>query len=183
MMTKGDLRYRFSLYAEEAGRCKKSGCYWSLLHLLMSVPDVCSALEVEVRADKDKNIGERYKGWCWKYLATAEFDAEDWWDARNTVLHQGRTAARESRRYAGFIFSPPGGPGHKLVDPASNQLRLDVWSLANEMLVAMERWFDALLEDPKTLASVEQYLPDLVWSDPAAAVTSSPAPSPPSTPT
>ena len=182
-MTKGDLRYRFSLYAEEAGRCKKSGCYWSLLHLLMSVPDVCSALEVEVRADKDKNIGERYKSWCWKYLATAEFDAEDWWDARNTVLHQGRTAARESRRYAGFIFSPPGGPGHKLVDPASNQLRLDVWSLANEMLVAMERWFDALLEDPKTLACVETYLPDLVWSDPAAAVTSSPAPSTPSTPT
>ena len=171
-MTKGDLRYRFSLYAEEAGRCKKSGCYWSLLHLLMSLPDLCSALEVEVRADKDKNIGERYRNWCWKYLATAEFDAMDWWDARNTVLQQGLTDARESRRYQGFIFSPPGGPGHKLVDPGSNKLRLDVWSLSNEMFVAMERWFDALLEDSKTLGSVEKYLPELVWSDPAASAPS-----------
>jgi hypothetical protein len=167
MMTKGDLRYRFRLYAEEVGRCKKSGCYWSLLHLLISVPDVCSALEVEDRADKDKNIGERYKSWCWEYLATAEFDGLDWWDARNTVLHQGPALPRESGRYHGFIFSPPGGPGHKLLDPASHKLRLDVWSLANEVIVALERWFDALLEDPKKLVCVEKYLPELVWSDPA----------------
>ncbi len=169
-MTKGELRYRFSIYAEEVGRCKKSGCYWSLLHLLMSLPDICSALEVEDRADKDKNIAERYKNWCWKYLATAEFDGMDWWDARNTVLHQGLTHPRDSARYHGFIFSPPGGPGHKLVDPATNKLRLDVWSLANEMIVAMERWFDALMEDAKTLACVERYLPDLVWSNPAESV-------------
>ena len=45
--------------------------------------------------------------------------------------------------------------------------RARVWSLANEMIVALERWFDALTEDPKTLACVEKYLPDLVWSDPA----------------
>jgi hypothetical protein len=166
-MTKGELRYRFRLYAEEAGRCKKSGCYWSLLHLLMSIPDVCSALEVEDRADKDRNIGERYTSWCWKYLATAEFDGMDWWDARSSVLHQGLTLPRASARYPGFIFSPPGGPGHKLVDPASNRLRLDVWSLSNEMFVAMERWFDALLEDARTLACVEKYLPELLWSDPA----------------
>src|SRR5688572_11595941 len=182
MMTKGELRYRFSVYAEEAGRCKKSGCYWSLLHLLMSIPDACSALEVEARADKDKNIAERYKKWCWKYIATAEFDGEDWWDARNTVLHQGLTVPRESARYKGFIFSPPGGPGHKIVDPATNKLRVDVWSLSNEMIVAMERWFDALLEDPPALACVEKYLPDLVWSDPAesAPKTARKAPPPPS---
>ena len=166
-MTKGDLRYRFSVYAEEAGRCKKSGCYWSLLHLLMSIPDLCSALEVEERADKDKNIGERYANWCWKYLATAEFDGLDWWDARNTVFHQAPTVRRESARYDGFIFSPPGGPGHKVVDPETNRLRLDVWSLANEMIVAMERWFDALLEDSRKLACVEKYLPELVWFNPA----------------
>src|SRR6185295_5097285 len=151
MMTKGELRYRFSIYAEEAGRCKKSGCYWSLLHLLMSLPDICSALEVEDRSDQDRNIGERYKNWCGKYLATAELDGPEWWDARNVVLHQGWTP-KESARYRGFIFSPPGGPGHKLVEPGSNKLRLDVWSLTNEMLVAMERWFDALLEDARTLA-------------------------------
>ena len=181
-MTKGDLRYRFRGYAEETGRCKRSGCYWSLLHLLMSLPDICSALEVEVRADIDKNVGERYKNWCRKYLATAEFDGSDWWDARNTVLHHGLTLPRESVRYQGFIFSPPGGPGHKLVDPASNKLRLDVWSLASEMISAIEQWFDALLEDPQTLACVEKYLPELVWSDPAES--SSPAdrkaPQPPS---
>jgi len=180
-VTKGELRYRFRLYAEEAGRCKKSGCYWSLLHLLISIPDVCSALEVELRADKDKNIGERYKSWCWKYLATAEFDGMDWWDARSSVLHQGLTVPRESARYPGFIFSPPGGPGHKVVDPASNLLRLDVWSLSNEMFVAMERWFDALLEDARTLACVEKYLPELVWSDPAESAPPANRKAPPST--
>jgi hypothetical protein len=167
MLTKGDLRYRFSIYAGEVGRCKKSGCYWSLLHLLLSIPDICSALEVEVRADKGKDVGERYSKWCWKYLATAEFDGMDWWDARNTVLQQGMTLPREGARYRGFIFSAPGGPGHKLLDPETKTLRLDVWSLANEMIVAMERWFDAILADPQTLACVERYLPELVWSDPA----------------
>ena len=138
-MTKGELRYRFGIYAEEAGRCKKSGCYWSLLHLLMSLPDVCSALEMEDRADKGGNVGERYKNWCRKYLATEELDGTDWWNARNAVLHQGLTIPGESSRYPGFIFSPPGGPGHKVVDPSTNRLRLDVWSLSNDLFVAMER--------------------------------------------
>jgi len=165
-MTKGDLRYRFSIYAEEIGRCKKSGCYWSLLYLLMSLPEICSALEVEARSDQDQKTGEGYQNWCWKYLATAEFDGLEWWDARTTLLHQGPTVRRETARYNGFIFSAPGEPGHKSVDAASNRLRLDVWSLANEMVVALERWFDALLEDPRTLACVEKQLPDLVWSVP-----------------
>lgn len=176
-MTKGELRYRFGIYAEEAGRCKKTGCYWSLLHLLMSLPDVCSALEVEDRADKGRNVGERYENWCRKYLATEEFDGTDWWGARNAVLHQGLTIPGEPSRYPGFIFSPPGGPGHKQVDPATNRLRLDVWSLANDMFVAMERWFDALLEDPPTLACVEKQLPELIWADPAKS-----APEPPGAP-
>src|SRR5262249_5209836 len=167
MLTLGDLRYRFGMYAEEAGRCKRSGCYWSLLHLVMSLPDICSALELEDGADKDKNSEERYKNWCWKYLATLEFNGTDWWDARDALLHQGLTNPGESARYQGFFFSAPGGPGHKVLDPESNKLRLDVWSLANEMFAALEKWFDAVLEDPATLACVEKHLPEEVWSDPA----------------
>jgi len=166
MMTKGQLRASFSVYAQEIGRCKKGGCYWSLLHLVMSLPDVCNTLEVEPRDDKQKNVGERYKE-CRKYLATADFDEQEWWDARNTILHQGTTPTRTSTRYAGFVFSPPGGPGHRLVDLASNKLRLDVWSLADQMVAAMELWFDALLADPNRLQVVEKYLPELVWADPS----------------
>ena len=166
-MTKGQLRASFSVYAQEIGRCKKGGCYWSLLHLVMSLPDVCNTLEVEPRDDKQKNVGERYKEWCRKYLATADFDEQEWWDARNTILHQGTTPTRTSTRYAGFVFSPPGGPGHRLVDLASNKLRLDVWSLADQMVAAMELWFDALLADPNRLQVVEKYLPELVWADPS----------------
>lgn len=167
MMTKGQLRSSFAVYAEEIGRCKKGGCYWSLLHLVLSLPDVCNTLEVDSRDAKQQNVGERYRAWCRKYLATPDFDEEDWWDARNTVLHQGTTPTRPSARYSGFVFSPPGGPGHRLVDLATNKLRLDVWSLADQLIVAMERWFDALLEDPKLLACVEKYLPELRWADPS----------------
>jgi hypothetical protein len=163
MMTRGQLRYSFKVYAEEVGRCKKSGCYWSLLHLVMFLPEVCAALEVESPEGKGQRTDERYKAWCRKYVATEDFNEEEWWDACRTVLHQKGAPTEPPGRYSGFVFSPPGGPGHKLADPVSKKLRLDVWSLADQMLAAMERWFDALLEDPETLACVEKKIPELVW--------------------
>ena len=161
MMTKGQLRFSFKVYAEEVGRCKKSGCYWSLLHLVLVLPEVCSALETEVPEDREKRTEELYKEWCRKYVASEDFNEAEWWAARRNVFHEKLTPAR----YSGFIFSPPGGPGHKLLDPNSKKLRLDVWSLADQVLAGIERWFDALLEDSRTLACVERKIPELVWVD------------------
>jgi hypothetical protein len=163
MMTKGQLRYSFKVYAEEVGRCKKSGCYWSLLHLVLFLPEVCSALEVELAEGNEKKAEELYKEWCRKYLATEDFDEGEWWDARRNILHHKLGPANRPKRYGGFVFSPPGGPGHKIIEAATNKLRLDVWSLADQMLAGMERWFDALLEEPRTLAVVERKIPELVW--------------------
>ncbi len=163
MMTKGQLRGSFKVYAEEVGRCKKSGCYWSLLHLVMFLPEVCSSLEVDLAGDSEEKREGRYRGWTRKYVATEDFDEGEWWDARCSVLYQRSAPGSTSARYSGYVFSPPGGPGHKLLDPASKKLRLDVWSLADQVLVAIEKWFDALMEDPQTLAQVERKIPELVW--------------------
>ena len=45
MKTVDDLTTAFNVYFDEMTACEKNGCYWALLHLLVSLPDICAALE------------------------------------------------------------------------------------------------------------------------------------------
>lgn len=166
-MTRTELRQCFKVYTDEVERCKKRECYWALLHLTLSLPDIFNTLEIE-RLKKTKDIGARYKAWCAQYLsfAMSAIQDEEWWDIRNNVLHQGYTLTKKTSRLAGFVFCPPGLNLHKAIDPKTNKMRLDVCLLADEMLGAMDRWLDDLLANSGRLQQVLTYIPELVWESP-----------------
>jgi hypothetical protein len=164
-MTKDQLRHSFKVYIDEVERCKRTGCYWSLLHMTLSLPDIFNTMEVD---DKEPKTGPRYKAWCTNYLTRHDpaIDGEEWWDIRNNVLHQGYTLTKKTSRLKGFVFCPPGVNKHKQIDPTTNKMRLDVCLLAEEMLMAMDRWIEDLLKNPARLKQVEKYIPELVWEAP-----------------
>jgi hypothetical protein len=67
MKTIEQLRNDFALYVEEIERCEKAKCYWALLHVLLTLPDVCATLETD-STSKKPSVGDRYIAWCDAYL-------------------------------------------------------------------------------------------------------------------
>lgn len=146
----------FKVYLDEIDRCVTGKCYWALLHLLLVLPDVCAAMETDDGTTK----GERYQGWCERFLADLLITATDWYQMRCIILHQGRTIdAKQISQYAGFAFSQPGGAiVHRCVNhtPQGKLLQLDVGEMANELRGAMKKWFEVLSKnnDPQIVRNV-----------------------------
>ena len=146
-----ELESAFLTYFEEIERCKKAQCYWSLLHLLVALPDVCSALETE-NGTADGS-GGLYRKWCKNYLdrdkPDKSFTPSDRYALRNVLLHQGRTTTDQGQ-YRSYSFVQPTPAGeivHKLIDdfgPDGKNLTLDVSKIADETVVAMGVWFTTL---------------------------------------
>jgi hypothetical protein len=84
---------------------------------------------------------------------------------RNKILHQGYTLSK--KRYAGYIFCPPGTGPHKHVDKA-NMMRLEAVALIDDVIAGMDRWIDDLLASSARLATAWKYLGALPWEDPAS---------------
>ena len=90
MPTRDELEKAFSVYFDEVGRCRKAGCYWALLHVVVALPDICSAMESENGWATEK----KYIEWCERYCPGGVLSRDDYRDIRNVVLHQGRTRSR-----------------------------------------------------------------------------------------
>ena len=146
MLTQEELEIGFRVYFNEMQRCESNRCYWSLLHLLIILPDVCSALENE----DGESRKERYKDWCARYLATPKLSAVEWYEVRCILLHQGRTLPQKlgepKGRYARYSFSQPrlnGEEAHQEVQTVDGktQINLDVDKMMQEVWAAIVAWF------------------------------------------
>jgi hypothetical protein len=139
MPTVAEMNRAFSAYLREMEDCAAAECYWALLHIVMAMPDICSALETE----KGVATGQRYREWCIRYLKERDpyLTPREWWDVRCALLHQGRTKTR-SKRYENYAYSRPGPRGETDHGKVVNRvLNLDVGQLAAEMRAAMGQWF------------------------------------------
>jgi hypothetical protein len=85
MPTLEELEKAFSVYFDEIERCRKTECYWALLHVVVALPDICAALE----SDDGRTSGAKYVSWCNRFPATEIMNGDDWWEVRCLVLHQG----------------------------------------------------------------------------------------------
>jgi hypothetical protein len=134
----------FEVYLDEIDRCIRGKCYWALLHVVLVLTDVWAAMET----DSVITEGKLYRQWCEKYLADPLVTPEDWYQMRCGILHQGRTIdAKQINQYAGVAFSQPGlATVHRCVNhmPQGKSLQLDVGEMANELHVAMNKWFEVL---------------------------------------
>ena len=134
----------FSAYFETVNLCIEGRAYWALLHVLVVLPDVCSAME---HADGEAKDG-RYRNWCKRFLSDVVMKPEDWYRLRCLLLHQGKTRDDKGKsQYDNFRFSHPPEKEisklHRKVEtgPDGRLIHLDVKALANEVRTAVEKWF------------------------------------------
>jgi len=166
MLTQSSLEKIFRVYFDEIERCIEGKCYWALLHVLLVLPDVCGAMET----DDGEATPQKYKNWCRRYLADKQINGEDWYRMRCIVLHQGRSSD-EKAQYSTFSFSQPAQTGsavHRCVkiEPHGKVLELDVGRMANEMRVALNKWFEAIEsnEQPSFNVNVSKNAGQLIQS-------------------
>ena len=157
------LEEAFATYFEEIERCKVAQCYWSLLHLLVILPDICAALE----SDNGEAKRDRYLNWCKRHFGRDKtFTPEDRYAVRCALLHQGRTVT-DKGQYGSYSFVQPtatGGILHRLVHDFGPEHKpnftLDVSSMALETVQAIRSWFADLqaVENARRLHNVKRHV-------------------------
>lgn len=140
-----ELQAAFKAYFDEIDNCIAGKCYWSLLHLLLVIPDICGALE----SPTGQATPARYESWCERYLrGRSKLTHAEWYDMRCAILHHGQTRAKNLP--VTFSFgqpSPAGAVVHEVIedDGAGGRIfRLDVSRMAEAMKSALEEWFHRL---------------------------------------
>ncbi|MBH9537915.1 hypothetical protein [Novosphingopyxis sp. YJ-S2-01] len=122
--------------------------YYAALALSLSLPDICSSLELSA-AKKNSPIGPRYKRWCEIYLQPkfSTFDPVDCWALRGSVLHNGKLHGNREAKYDRIIFTLP-SPAliHELVCQGNGgsdetALQLDIKTFLHQMVAAVQEWF------------------------------------------
>ena len=78
MLKTGDLFKAFEVYWHDANGCLNAKAYWWLLHVMVSLPDVCASLE----SANGVTNANHYKDWCTKYFTQLALNASERWDIR-----------------------------------------------------------------------------------------------------
>ena len=161
MLTIGKLDQTFQIYWTDMELCRAGKAFWSLLHVTVCLPDICSALE----APDAKTSPRRYMDWCELYLKDGLLSGEERYAMRCKVLHEGRASIGGSARYSGFGFTQPAANGqvdHRRVE--GKTLILDVGKLTLEYEAGVRGWIQALEANPgrNDAANVEKNLQTIV---------------------
>lgn len=161
MDTKSTLEQRFKTYFHDMQKCLSSGAYWSLLHVVVCLPDICAALS----SSDGESKGPRYVKWCDRFANDPALTGAERWQLRCKVLHQGRAATGKSGRYTAYAFGKPAQTGeidHKRVQGTT--LHLDVGELARETTTAVNTWITWIAANPTSseAKNVNKNLPALV---------------------
>jgi hypothetical protein len=165
MLKRAALETAFQVYWNDMTKCVHAKAYWSLLHVTVCIPDICAALETP-----GGNVGKRYTRWCKAHLTDPKLSADERWNMRCKVLHQGRAKTDKQGRYTDFAFGQPAVTGaidHLRVDGTT--LHLDVGMMAEEMRLAVVNWIGELERDPGSTnaTAVERNLCSLVRVTPS----------------
>lgn len=151
----------------EIEKCLEAGLIYAAIHLALSVPDVCSALETGSDDDARYRIEKRYTAWCEKYLSPKfySFNAADCWALRGGVLHNAMPSAHAKLAYDQILFTQP-NPNFRIGELISKNnggtqltaICLDAGWFCEKMIAAAHEWLAEKGEDPIVAAN----LPNLV---------------------
>lgn len=148
------------------------GFYYSAMTLSLTLPDVCSSLEIPITDfhERSRKISKRYIAWCKLYVEPnfGLFTAEDCWALRSGIVHNSLSFGHPSSRYDRVIFQPPQGfIVHEILNEGNGgssekSLTLNLERFCHLMIAAVQVWYGAKGTD----AIVQLNLPDLVRSRP-----------------
>ena len=156
-----DLDSAFSLYFDEISHCRAAGNYLALLHLLVSLPDVCAALQ----DDNGRTSNVRYQAWCRYFGTDPRFTPEDRYALRCAVLHQGKTTMDRGGQYRSYSILLPSTD--LIVDLVSDfgggryNYGVHVDELISQTRTAIREWFADVQTDARRRQNVERHLPGL----------------------
>jgi hypothetical protein len=147
-MTIQQLEQLFGVYLPDLDNLRSSKCYWPMLHVILSMPDICAALE----SNRGETSAAQYRDWCSRYLTSPFLTPADRYKMRCSVLHQGSSKPDSkgvASQYASFSFvdpenAPLGSHGRITQHSDGLNLTLDIAMLADEMAGAVRQWFAEL---------------------------------------
>lgn len=136
----------------EIERAHESGFYYLALMVALTVPDICSSLEVDLDPVKPwGGIESRYVNWASKYVEPkySYFTGKDCWALRGGVIHNGRLFGRKDAQVERFIFTTP-NPQYSLREAlkkpkngSESVLSLDLVTFCKTMILASREWHEA----------------------------------------
>ena len=140
----GLLLARFQHYFAEMESCMHVGAYWALLHIIVSIPDICVSLE----SARGNSRTKLYINWCDRFLRNSWLSGAERHRIRCMVLHRGNNI-RPSESYLGFNFRQPCPDKQAVASDKGNLIpSLDVSELAEEMESGVKFWIGDLEKLP-----------------------------------
>ncbi len=148
-MTVEELKSAFSVYLHEIENCENAKCYFALLHIILTIPDICAGLESDPLGPKI-NMNERYTNWCTLNLSkNKNINADDLFQMRNALFHDGSSTAGNTgkthqTKYIHFSYLDPDTFGiefHGTTDPQNKILNVHIDQLVSDMKKGLEKWF------------------------------------------
>lgn len=148
------------LFLCEIERALDAKLYYLAIVMVLTLPDICAALENPTGTGGRK----RYKEWYNKYIAFRYpyITADDIWNLRCGIVHQGR-CGHPAMRYDRVVFTLPGPlrrhrnfiMGKNFIKGAYN---LDAEMFCREIIESVRQWYDARQNDQ----NVQNNLPHMV---------------------
>jgi hypothetical protein len=121
---------------KEMERGLSGGHYFLALVLALTIPDICSALE----SDDGETNGVAYKNWYQAHLGEAYWlAANDCWNLRCSLLHQGRSDHPKSG-FERVIFTLPHPDQMVFHNNVFGVVQLDLIEFCRQMSAAARRW-------------------------------------------
>jgi hypothetical protein len=90
-MTEQQLQDAFHVYTSSLTAVRASKCYWSVLHVVLSLPDICAALQNA----NGETTGAKYAAWCDQFVPDSRLTGADWYKMRCAVLHLGSSIPQQ----------------------------------------------------------------------------------------
>lgn len=138
---------------EEMESGLSSGHYFLALMMALTIPDICAALE----SKNGKSSSPAYKAWYQNHLSEAyKIAANDCWNLRCSLLHQGRSDNPNSE-VERVIFTLPHRDQIVLHNNRIDKVvQIDLVGFCLAMSAAARRWFDATKENETVRRNLER---------------------------
>jgi hypothetical protein len=152
-------------YLADIAKVYAAGFFYLSIVAALSVPDICSSLELAFNDQRRFKVQKRYEAWCKKYLEPRydKFTAEDCWALRGGVIHNGQLFGHPNARYSRVVFTTT----VKMYEATSELfgqtvLQMDVARFGESMIFAAWEWYDEKRDDPLVIAN----MPNLIHMRP-----------------
>jgi hypothetical protein len=155
-------RRQIKSLTDEIMNCLKAQLWYAALVLMLTLPDICAALE----APDGQSKPDRYQAWCEKWLLANKYplvSAKDLYFLRCGVAHQAkfRHPAMTYNRIFFTLRSKDGFWAH--MNKHQGALNLDLVMFAKDMIDAVEAWYASEAKNQnvkKNIGSLIQYYPN-----------------------